>query len=141
MGWPDLVTPGAAGQVLDARYEVVKRRGEERAVEGLRQDRGRGIAGHARVGRAGDEDHRNRPDRIEDDRDGEWTGALDQGNIGRDERGLLRERLADRFMLGSSKSERGRAFLFQEGFEVHRDQRLILDDQNVTHAARLSDST
>ena len=61
------------------------------------------------------------------------TGAFDQRNVRGDKIGCLRSSSLDRSLLGVRERERTCSSIFEDHFEVYRNQWLILNYQHVAH--------
>ena len=61
----------------------------------------------------------------------ETRAAIGELNIGQDQARLLVLRQRDRIRMGARDADDVMAKILDEAFEIHRDERLVLDDEHV----------
>lgn len=99
----------------------------------LTDDDARRVARVTLVGRATDKDHGHFAEAPVNFADGGRAGAFDQSHIGRDQVRSTLKSETYRVGFGHCYLEGRGPFILQQILDRHRDQRLILDNQNMTH--------
>jgi hypothetical protein len=107
------------------------------AIERLSENRIALIARVARIRGARDEDYRDRPERAVDFEDRKWPGALSEPHIRGYERRTVRQGHRNGLVLRLREGEGGRPSRTQQHFQLQHHERLVLDDQDMTHGGWL----
>lgn len=113
--------------------KFVNRRDHRSLCKGLGHDRSGWVAGFALLRRARDEDHWYRTKALMDLGDRSRACALQQPYVRRDQVRSVRCGGGHCGILRGSNLERSCTLGREDVLNGHRDQRLILDNQNVTH--------